>query len=294
MSRRITLALVAVASTLIAPTRAVGQIQASERAVVSQTVDGTTLTVDYARPVARGRDLFGALVPWGVVWTPGANWATTLEVNSDIRLNGVEVEAGKYSVWAIPHEDRFTISLNPEPRIFHFVKQDSSSEQIHLSAVPSQEPHVEVLTWSFPMVRGDAAVLQMQWGTTAVGIQVVVPPSRPVVLSEERRAELIGTYDMTMPAWIGWPTSGRLEIFATDERLLRGRLPFTFHPNDEIEWDLIPAGGSRYNPGLYRGETLFNIEIGINIDFVVGDGHATAVKFLGNAGEPLGEGTYRR
>ncbi len=293
MSRLIPMGLLAVVSTLAVPTPAHGQIQASERAVVSQSVDGTTLTLEYSRPVARGRELFGALVPWGVVWTPGANWATTLEVDKDIRLNGVEVSAGKYSVWAIPNRDHFTISLNPNPRIFHFVKPDSTSGQIHISAEPTQASHVEMLTWSFPVVRGDGAVLNMQWGTTAVALQVVVQPSRPVVLAEDVQAQFLGAYEMSFPPWTGWPAEGRLEIFATDG-LLRGRLPFRLHPDDELEFALIPAGGPRFNPGLLRGDELFNVEIGINVEFVVEEGQATAVKFLTPWGDVMAEGPLVR
>ena len=178
MTRNITPTIVSLAALVVATAApASGQIRGSEHGLVAQTVDGTTLTVEYHRPSARGRELFGALMPWNVVWTPGANWATTLDVDNDIRVNGVEVPAGKYSVWAIPRPDRFTISFNSNPEIFHFFKPDSTSEQIHVSAEPEALPHVEMLTWSFPVVRGDAAVLQMQWGTTAVGLDIVVPPS---------------------------------------------------------------------------------------------------------------------
>ncbi|HEX5817332.1 MAG TPA: DUF2911 domain-containing protein, partial [Gemmatimonadales bacterium] len=61
------------------------QVRASERAEVKQTVDGTTITVNYARPRLRGRtDVFGTQVPWGEIWTPGANEATTLAVSKDV------------------------------------------------------------------------------------------------------------------------------------------------------------------------------------------------------------------
>ena len=63
------------------------QIRASERATVSQVVDGTRITVDYSRPRARGRAaLFGGEVKWNEVWTPGANDATTLEIDRDTGL----------------------------------------------------------------------------------------------------------------------------------------------------------------------------------------------------------------
>lgn len=78
------------------------QIRASEAAMVAQTIDGTRLTVEYSRPRARTRDsLFGKVITWDEVWTPGANWATTLEVSQDVRVNDKALAAGKYTVWFV-------------------------------------------------------------------------------------------------------------------------------------------------------------------------------------------------
>ena len=107
--------------TLASATDLEAQIQASEHGITAQTVDGTTMTLEYSRPQVRGRDVFGGIVPWNVVWTPGANWATTFTTDSDIRVQGVEVPAGTYSVWAIPRPDRFTVTFNPTDSIFHFI-----------------------------------------------------------------------------------------------------------------------------------------------------------------------------
>ena len=76
------------------------QVRASELAIVSQTIDGTVITVEYSRPRVRGRSpVFGKLVTWGEVWTPGANWATTLDVSKDVTIDGHPLPRGKYSVW---------------------------------------------------------------------------------------------------------------------------------------------------------------------------------------------------
>ncbi len=73
------------------------QIRASERGTVTQTVDGTTIKIDYSRPQARGRDdLYGGEIHWGEVWTPGANWATTIGVDHDVTINGHELPTGVY------------------------------------------------------------------------------------------------------------------------------------------------------------------------------------------------------
>src|SRR6185369_7549939 len=77
------------------------QLRASALASVSQMLDGTTITVAYSRPRARGRTLervFSGNGEWGKPWTPGANMATTLDVTRDVSLNGHAVAKGTYSV----------------------------------------------------------------------------------------------------------------------------------------------------------------------------------------------------
>lgn len=284
----------AAAVSLFTAAPAVAQIQASEHALTAQTVDGTTITLEYSRPQARGRTIFGELVPWHVVWTPGANWATTLEVDADIKINGTDVPAGKYSVWAIPRPDRFTLTLNPEDRIFHFMKPDSTDEQIHVSVDPETGPHAEMLTWSFPAVTGDAATLRLQWGTTFLDMQVLVPPSRAVALAEDQMARYVGAYDVAITEGIGWPTSAQLEVHEEDG-MLRGRFPFPMHPGDELEFDMVPAGRDLFNPGLFHDGELFNIEMGVIFDFgEMDDDRATAVSMRSANGFFLGEGPRAR
>lgn len=275
--------------TWITPSEAVGQIRASEAASVSQTIDGTTIALEYSRPVARGRTLFGEVVPWNITWTPGANWATTLEVNKDIRLNGVDVAAGKYSVWMIPREGPWTLTLNPDAKLFHFQKPDSTGEQIHVQVQPETGPHTEMLTWSFPALAGDGAVLRMQWGTTAVPVNVVVQPTRPVALAAEDRARYAGTYELSIVEGLGWPTSAELEVFEEGE-MLRGRLPFEFHPGDELVFDLVPAGEDRFSLGLYRDGKLFNVEPGGTFEFDLEDDRAVAVRLRGAEGSVFIQG----
>lgn len=290
MHRVVTAALMAGSLCTTGAGGAAAQIRGSEHAVVAQTIDGTTVTIEYSRPVARGRTLFGDLVPYDVVWTPGANWATTIDVDKDIRLNGTDVPAGKYSMWMVPRQGgQWRLSLDPNPEIFHFQKPDSSAEQIHIAAAPQDGPHAETLTWSFPAVTGDAAKLQFQWGEVAVPVDVVVQPTKPVILAADERAIYVGTYDMQMLEGIGWPTTGQLEIFEEGE-MLRGKLPFPIHPGDELVFDLVPAGRHRFSPALYRGGKLFNIEQGGTFEFDVSGERATAIRFRGIEGTVFGQG----
>lgn len=264
------------------------QIRGSERGTVSQTLDGTTITVGYARVAARGRELFGALVPYDSPWT-GANWATTLEADKGIRLNGVKVPAGTYSVWIVPREGAWRVSLDPKPDYYHFQKPDSSAEQIHLTAEPESAAHAELLTWTFPAVSGDVALLRMHWGATTLPLQIEVLPTRPVTLPKEQRTVYMGTYQMEIPPGIGWPASATF-VVTSKGGMLRGRLPFGIHPGDDLEFDLVPAGIDRFNAQLYRHGTVFNVEAGVIFEFHTDGDTATTVTLRGIEGSSFGEG----
>ena len=96
------------------------QVLASERSSVSQTVDGTTATLTYYRPRARGRTgLFGSRVRWGEVWTPGANQATTLNVNKDVSIEGQPVAKGTYSIWFVIARGPWEMVLDKDTTLFH-------------------------------------------------------------------------------------------------------------------------------------------------------------------------------
>lgn len=286
MPLRVAFLSILLVPALVAPVAA--QIRGSEAATVSQTIDGTVLTIEYSRPRAAGRALFGELVPYGQPWT-GANWATTLELNRDVQLNGTAVRAGKYSVWWIPQPERWTLLLDTNAKLFHIQKPAASPEQIRIEVEPRQASHVELLTWSFPAVTGDAAMLQMQWGATALPVQVIVEPTKAVALAPEDRTLYSGGYDMDIMEGIGWPTSARLEIFESGG-MLRGRLPFPMHPGDELEFDLVPAGRHRFSPGLYRDGKLFNIEMGGTLEFDVEAEGASRVRIRGIEGTVFASG----
>ena len=268
------------------------QIRGSEKGSVSQTIDGTTITVEYSRPTARGRDLFGALVPWDIVWTPGANWATTLETDKDIQINGVEVAAGAYSVWMTPRQGTWTLTLNDNPEFFHFQKPDPSLGKYNIDIEAESANHMEMLTFTFPHVSGDAATLAFHWGETMVPMDILVEPSQPVILTADERAQFIGTYALSEIAPIpGWTPEAELRITEGEDGMLRGWMSFTIHPEDANDFDMIPAGMNRFSPGLYQQGKLFNVEPAVAFEFELGDdGKAATVVLRGGEGSAFGKG----
>lgn len=71
--------------------------------------------VSYGQPSKNGREIFGALVPYGQVWRTGANMSTDLTLKSDATFGGIAVEKGTYAVFTIPGEKEWTIILNSKP-----------------------------------------------------------------------------------------------------------------------------------------------------------------------------------
>jgi hypothetical protein len=139
----------------------------SQLGTVTQLVAGTRVEIVYRRPVARGRTLFGALVPWGRVWTPSADSAARLTVSAPVEVNGAPLAAGTYGVWTIPDSAAWTVIFSGVAEAFH-LRYPEGRDVLRVRAVPAQGEHVETLAFLFPVVDADSAVLQLRWGTTVV------------------------------------------------------------------------------------------------------------------------------
>jgi len=143
----------------------------SQLAVVSQTIAGTRVEIVYRRPVARGRQLFGSLVRWGLIWTPSADTAARLTTTGPLQVNGSELPAGSYSVWAIPDSSSWTIVFNSVAETFH-LRYPEGRDVLRVRATPASGEHVETLMFAFPIVDADSARLELRWGTTVVPLSI--------------------------------------------------------------------------------------------------------------------------
>ena len=143
----------------------------SQLAGVSQTVAGTRIEIVYRRPVARGRSLFGALVPWGRIWTPSADSAARISVSAPVEVNGSPLPAGTYGIWALPDSSAWTVIFSREAAAFH-LNYPEGKDALRVRAAPQQGEHVEALLFVIPVVDADSAVVQLRWGTTVVPLRV--------------------------------------------------------------------------------------------------------------------------
>ena len=250
------------------------QLMASEAASVSQTVDGTKITVDYSRPRARGRTgLFGTRVHTGETWTPGANTATTLAVSKPVTIEGREVPKGKYSVWIVTTPAQWVLLLDPDSSRFHTQRPRERDVQLRIPVRRETRPFMETLTWWFPEVSSTGATLAMQWDTVYVPLRVGVPASYSRAVPAEAARRLVGRYRMIsepMPAPPGGSDAGSAEEGPAPEVMFTvrhegGELRAVMDPplfsreSGYTDWILVPGKSGWFKLGRFDGGELVEI-----------------------------------
>jgi hypothetical protein len=273
-------AAAALAVGTLAGTRAgVAQGRLSEHAVAAQTIANTTVTVEYYRPVARGRDsLFGKVVTWGEHWTPGANWATTLETDRAVRIDGHLLPKGKYAVWTVVRPERWQVELHRTWRKFHVpLPSDSTDEQLRFDVTPTSGPAVEVLTFDFPEVRPAATTLRLRWGTVVVSLPIAaIPPPLALLPAGTDVIPYLGRYDSRIMR--GEMDRGRrrrqVEVVRAGDTL---RVRDTDGPAAERrDFVLSPAGEAHeFRASRRAADGQYWPESGAVVTFTLKDGRAT-------------------
>ena len=289
------LALLAGPAGRVGPCAAQGML--SEHAVVAQTIAGTTITVEYFRPVARGRDsLFGKVVTWGEHWTPGANWATTLDVDHDVRLNGTLLPKGKYGLWVIVQPDEWTVELRRRWRKYHVPPPtDSGDVQLRLAVRPEPGPVTEVLTFDFPAVRGPTTTLRFRWGTVVVSVDIAaVAPKLAVLRSGGDGTPYLGRYDVELVADDSTMRRRRLQV-----DILASGDTLRWHDADGPEAErrdfiLSPTGKDEFTPARRAPDGQYWADSGRVVTFRMEGGRARAFEVEQRDGGTASRGTRVR
>ena len=151
------------------------EIPRSQRAEVSQHIANTEITVSYSRPVARGRALFGSLVPYDEIWHPGADRATAIAVTRDVHINNRSLPAGRYSLWTIPRPEIWTVIFSRAADVFHMPYPGDDHDALRLDVGAEMGAHMEALMFYFPAVDGKDAILRLHWGDVMVPLEIRVP-----------------------------------------------------------------------------------------------------------------------
>ncbi len=140
----------------------------------SWTLDGATISITYGRPYAKGRQVFGSLVPYGEVWRTGADEATTLETSADLDIGGTEVPAGTYTLYTLPDQSDCQLIVNKETGQFgtEYAQEDDLARiDMEHETLPAT---VEQLTVNLAPQTDGGGLLTIDWETTRVSVPVAV------------------------------------------------------------------------------------------------------------------------
>ena len=143
----------------------------SPMAVATTKQGDTYIKVVYSRPHKRGREVFGSeLVPYGKVWRLGANEATEITLTNNIKVGGKLLEAGTYSMYAIPEEDQWTIIFSSMLGEWGAYNYDESKDILRLE-VPVQASEITYEPFTM-MFNEEGTELIIVWDKTKVVLPV--------------------------------------------------------------------------------------------------------------------------
>jgi hypothetical protein len=133
---------------------------------------GKTITVDYSSPRAKGRKIYGGLVPYGKVWRAGANEATTFVTSADISVGGTAVPAGNYTIFVIPNPDKWSLVISKKTGEWGTAYPGPNNDLARIDMKSSTLPSaVEDFTIAFDK-SGPGCTMNIDWETTRASVEI--------------------------------------------------------------------------------------------------------------------------
>jgi len=168
-----------------------GFAQLSVRDTARATIGAATFAVDYGRPLVRGRELLGKLLPYDYVWRTGANAATQFTTSAPIMLAGMRVPAGTYTLWTVPRPTRADLIVNKQTG--QWGTDYDSSKDLGMARMKADSVATPVEKFTISIAGSDAkhGTLAMEWGPLRWTAPIIVLGSgeegRPTAATSGRR-----------------------------------------------------------------------------------------------------------
>lgn len=171
----------------------------SQRAEVSQRIGITDITIDYHRPLANDRKVWGDLVPYGKVWRAGANINTTITFSDPVLIEGKPLEKGTYGLHMIPNADEWTIIFSKNSTSWGAFTYDQAEDALRVTVKPKAADRHNALTYDFDELKPDSAVVELEWEKVAVPFKVSVDVHDIVQASLKKQLRNLSQY-----TWMSW------------------------------------------------------------------------------------------
>jgi hypothetical protein len=128
--------------------------------------------VVYSRPQKNGRLIFGGLIEYGKVWRLGANEATEIEFFQNVKINNVKIKKGRYTLYAIPYETKWTFILNKENDTWGSFRYDEKKDILRMDVpVKKQTETAESFSMMFEKMNG-GFLLNALWDNVKTSLPV--------------------------------------------------------------------------------------------------------------------------
>ena len=148
--------------------------EASPRQTVSQDLGYGKISIDYSRPMARGRAIFGELVPYGKLWRTGANDPTKVTFSEDAMIAGKRLPAGEYAIVTKPGRDEWQLMFNRDLETLGAYKYDATNNELVISLKPREvSDYVETLEIDIEVKDYETAAISIAWENTAIEFEAM-------------------------------------------------------------------------------------------------------------------------
>lgn len=178
----LTLTGLLLSSTLTAQDAAFEWPRSSPKTEIKQRVATTDITLTYSRPSARGRVIFGGLVPFDEVWRTGADAATQVTFSTPVSVGGQEIPAGTYELFTIPGQALWTVIFHEHKSQWGSYSYDAANDVARVTVQPVHlDPSVETLTLTLDHLTSSSTVFNIAWEHVRVPVPITIDVSQTVV-----------------------------------------------------------------------------------------------------------------
>jgi len=173
MKKSLLLLAVIICSFIKTTTAQIKMPSPSSTQIIKQDFGLGTIELTYSRPGAKGRVVFGDLVPYGKLWRTGANGATSIKFTDVVEIDGKKLDTGTYIIYTIPNEESWDIIINKGLKNWG-VDGYKESEDVLRFKVPSvkMKNKTETFTMQFANIKPDTCELQLSWEKKSVAFTI--------------------------------------------------------------------------------------------------------------------------
>jgi hypothetical protein len=141
--------------------------------IQGKLIEPLVMRVIYSRPNRNGRKVFGGLQEYGEVWRLGANEATEIEFFKNVRINNKLVRKGRYTLFAIPYPDKWTLIINKDTDVWGSFNYNSEHDVLRVDLPVRNNEMVETMAIFFEKVSGGAN-MNIVWEDISVTLPVSI------------------------------------------------------------------------------------------------------------------------